>query len=136
MLRPKQTKFRKQRTGRLRGNSAKNLELNQGTYGLKSLESGRITARQIEATRVTITRKIKRKGKLWIRLFPSVPITSKPVEVRMGKGKGSVDYFAAPIRAGSILYEISGVPTEVAIQALKAGAKKLPVNTRIISKSS
>jgi large subunit ribosomal protein L16 len=114
----------------------KNLELNQGTYGLKSLESGRITARQIEATRVTITRKIKRKGKLWIRLFPSVPITSKPVEVRMGKGKGSVDYFAAPIRAGSILYEISGVPTEVAIQALKAGAKKLPVNTRIISKSS
>jgi len=135
MLRPKQTKFRKQRTGRIKGNASKNLDLNKGLYGLRSIESGRISARQIEATRVTITRKIKRRGKLWIKLFPSIPVTSKPVEVRMGKGKGSVDYFAARIRAGSILYEISGVPKELAVQALKSGAKKLPVNTRIVCKS-
>lgn len=136
MLRPKQTKFRKQRTGRIKGNASKNLTLTQGVYGLRSLESGRITARQIEATRITITRKIKRRGKLWIKFFPFVPVTSKPVEVRMGKGKGSVDFFAAPIRAGAILYEISGVPKEVAIQALKSGAKKLPVNTKVICKPS
>lgn len=135
MLRPKQTKFRKQRTGRIKGNASKNLRLSQGLYGLRSLESGRITARQIEATRITITRKIKRRGKLWIRLFPFVPVTSKPVEVRMGKGKGAVDFFVAPVRAGSILYEISGVPKEIAIQALKSGAKKLPISTKVICRS-
>jgi len=134
MLRPKQTKYKKSRKGSIKGNTSKNVSCNWGSYGLKACESGRITARQIEAARVSITRKIKRKGKLWIKIYPSIPVTSKPVEVRMGKGKGNVDYFIAPVKAGAILYELAGVPKDVAIQALKAGSNKLSVNTRVVSK--
>jgi large subunit ribosomal protein L16 len=136
MLRPKQTKFRKYKKGKIKGNSSKNLSCKFGLYGLKAVESGRITARQIEAARITITRKIKRKGKLWIKVFPYMPVTNKPIEVRMGKGKGSVSYFVAPVKAGSLLYEIGGVPKEMAVQALKSGSNKLPIDTRVICKSN
>lgn len=133
MLRPKQVKYRKQRKGRIRGTENRSVKLTVGSYGLKALESGRLTARQIEATRRAITRKMKRKGRVWIRVFPATPITSKPVEVRMGKGKGNVDYWACPVRQGRILYEIGGIPYETAMQALRAGAAKLPLITKIVS---
>mgnify|MGYP001184492033 FL=1 len=132
MLRPKQVKFRKQRKSRIRGIETRSVNLTQGSYGLKAKESGRITARQIEATRRAITRKMKRKGRVWIKIFPSVPITSKPVEVRMGKGKGNVNYWVSPVRQGQILYEVGGVTQEIGLQALRAGANKLPVLTKII----
>ena len=132
MLRPKQVKYRKQRKGRIKGVESKSVNLTVGTYGLKALESGRVTARQIEATRRAITRKMKRRGRVWIRVFPATPITSKPVEVRMGKGKGNVDYWVCPVRQGKILYEVGGISRDTAMQALKAGAAKLPLLTRII----
>lgn len=132
MLRPKQVKYRKQRKGRIKGVESKSVNLTVGTYGLKALESGRVTARQIEATRRAITRKMKRRGRVWIRVFPATPITSKPVEVRMGKGKGNVDYWVCPVRQGKILYEIGGIPYDTAMQALQAGAAKLPLLTRIV----
>ena len=135
MLRPKQTRYKKYKKNRIKGTASKNVSCNFGLYGLKANESGRVTARQLEATRVTITRKIKRKGKLWLKVFPSVPVTGKPIEVRMGKGKGAVNYFVAPVKAGSILYELGGVPREIALQALKAGSNKLPINTRIVSRA-
>jgi large subunit ribosomal protein L16 len=134
MLRPKQTKHKKDKKGIKKGNSSRNLRLNQGLFGLKACESGRISARQIEAARISITRKIKRKGKLWINIFPFKPVTSKPVEVRMGKGKGSVDHFIAPVKAGSLIYQLTGVPKKIALQALKGGSNKLSINTRIVSK--
>ena len=132
MLRPKQTKFRKQRKGRIRGLETRSNTIIFGEFGLKALECGKISARQIEATRRTITRKVKRRGKLWIRMFPSVPVTSKPVEVRMGKGKGSVDHWICPVKAGKILYEIGGVPKVIAYNALKSGSNKLSLNTKIV----
>ena len=132
MLRPKQVKYRKQRKGRIKGMESKSTNLSVGTYGMKAVESGRVTARQIEATRRAITRKMKRRGRVWIRVFPATPITSKPVEVRMGKGKGNVDYWVCPVRQGKILYEIGGISHEVAMQALQAGAAKLPLLTRIV----
>lgn len=132
MLRPKQTKFRKQRKGKIRGLETRSNTIIFGEYGLKVLECGRISARQIEATRRAITRKVKRRGKLWIRMFPSVPVTAKPVEVRMGKGKGNVNYWVSPVRQGQILYEVGGVTQEIGLQALRAGANKLPVLTKII----
>jgi large subunit ribosomal protein L16 len=132
MLRPKQTKFRKQRKGRIRGLETKSNTVIFGEFGLKALECGRVSARQIEATRRAITRKVKRRGKLWIRVFPSVPVTSKPVEVRMGKGKGSVDHWICPVKAGKILYEIGGVPKVIAYNALKSGSNKLSLNTKIV----
>ena len=132
MLRPRQVKYRKQRKGRIKGMENKSVNLTVGTYGLKALESGRVTARQIEATRRAITRKMKRRGRVWIRVFPATPITSKPVEVRMGKGKGNVDYWVCPVRQGKILYEIGGIPYDTAMQALQAGAAKLPLLTRIV----
>lgn len=132
MLRPKQVKYRKQRKGRIKGMESKSINLTVGTFGLKALESGRLTARQIEATRRAITRKMKRRGRVWIRVFPATPITSKPVEVRMGKGKGNVDYWVCPVRQGKILYEVGGISRDTAMQALKAGAAKLPLLTRII----
>ena len=132
MLRPKQVKYRKQRKGRIKGMESKSVNLTVGTYGLKALESGRVTARQIEATRRAITRKMKRRGRVWIRVFPATPITSKPVAVRMVKGKGTVDYWVCPVRQGKILYEIGGIPHETAMQALQAGAAKLPLLTRIV----
>lgn len=130
MLQPKRTKFRKQHKGRNRGLALRANTVSFGEFGLKSLQRGRITARQIEAARRTITRHVKRSGKMWIRIFPDKPITKKPLEVRMGKGKGSVEYWVAEVKPGTMLYEINGVPEEVARQAFKLAAAKLPVKTQ------
>jgi large subunit ribosomal protein L16 len=130
MLQPKRTKFRKQHKGRNRGFALRGNSVSFGEYGLKSLQRGRITARQIEAARRAITRHVKRSGKMWIRIFPDKPITKKPLEVRMGKGKGSVEYWVAEIKPGTILYEINGVPEDIARQAFKLAAAKLPVKSQ------
>jgi len=132
MLQPKRTKFRKQFKGRIHGLAKGGSELNFGTYGLKSTEPERVTARQIEAARRAITRQMKRQGRVWIRIFPDVPVTSKPTEVRMGKGKGSVDYWAARVKPGRIMFEIDGVAEDIAREALRLGAMKLPVKTRVV----
>ncbi|MCJ8138527.1 50S ribosomal protein L16 [Falsirhodobacter halotolerans] len=132
MLQPKRTKFRKQHKGRIHGEAKGGFLLNFGTYGLKATEPERVTARQIEAARRAITRHMKRQGRVWIRIFPDVPVTSKPTEVRMGKGKGSVDFWAAKVKPGRIMFEIDGVPESVAREALRLGAMKLPVITRVI----
>jgi large subunit ribosomal protein L16 len=129
MLQPKRTKFRKQHKGRNRGLALRGNTVSFGEYGLKSLQRGRITARQIEAARRAITRHVKRSGQLWIRIFPDKPITKKPLEVRMGKGKGSVEYWVAEIKPGTVLYEINGVPEEIAREAFQLAAAKLPVKT-------
>ena len=134
MMQPKRTKFRKQHKGRIKGNAKGGTELNFGSYGLKAVEPERITARQIEATRRAITRHMKRAGRVWIRIFPDVPVTKKPTEVRMGKGKGSVEYWAARVKPGRIMFEIDGVPENVAREALALGAAKLPVKTRIVKR--
>ncbi|EJF75788.1 50S ribosomal protein L16 [Bartonella alsatica] len=134
MLQPKRTKFRKQFKGRIRGVSKGGVDLNFGAYGLKAVEPERITARQIEAARRAITRYMKRSGRVWIRIFPDLPVTSKPTEVRMGKGKGSVDYWAARVAPGRIMFELDGVPEDVAREALRLGAAKLPVKTRFIQR--
>jgi len=134
MLQPKRTKFRKQFKGRIHGASKGGTELNFGAYGLKAIEPERITARQIEAARRAITRHMKRAGRVWIRIFPDVPVTSKPTEVRMGKGKGSVDYWAARVAPGRIVFELDGVPEAVAREALRLGAAKLPIKTRFIQR--
>ena len=134
MMQPKRTKFRKQHKGRIKGTAKGGTELNFGSYGLKAVEPERITARQIEATRRAITRHMKRAGRVWIRIFPDVPVTKKPTEVRMGKGKGSVEYWAAKVKPGRIMFEIDGVPETVAREALALGAAKLPVKTRIVKR--
>ena len=133
MLSPKRTKFRKSFKHKPQ-NTVLNSNLYFGLYGLKATESGRITNRQIEAARRAITRKMKREGRVWIHMFPHIPVTSKPTEVRMGKGKGALSYWAAPIRPGKLLFEIDGVSMELAKQALSYGAGKLPVKTKFISK--
>ena len=130
MLQPKRTKFRKQHKGRNRGLAQRGSTVSFGDYGLKSTQRGRITARQIEAARRTITRHVRRTGKIWIRIFPDKPITKKPLEVRMGKGKGSVEYWVAEVKPGTILYEINGIPEDIARQAFKLAAAKLPVKTQ------
>jgi large subunit ribosomal protein L16 len=131
MLTPKRTKYRKSFKLKPKGlDDGKKLSF--GVYGLKAMESARITNRQIEAARRAITRKMKREGRLWIHIFPHTPVTSKPTEVRMGKGKGSISYWAMPIKAGKILFEIDGVPMELAKQALKYGSGKLPILTKFI----
>lgn len=135
MLFPKRTKFKKQFKGLVKGKASKGNKLIFGTFGLKSLEKARLSSKQIEATRRIITKKMKRLGFLWVRVFPDIPITSKPVEVRMGKGKGAVDYWAARVKEGQILFEISGVPLSIAKQALDSGSKKLCVKTKIISRA-
>jgi large subunit ribosomal protein L16 len=132
MLQPKRTKFRKQHKGRISGQAKGGSDLNFGTYGLKSIQPERVTARQIEAARRAMTRHMKRQGRVWIRIFPDVPVTSKPVEVRMGKGKGSVDYWAARVKPGRVLFEIDGVSEEIAREALRLAAMKLPVKCRFI----
>ncbi len=132
MLQPKRTKFRKMFKGRIKGNAKGGTSLNFGAYGLKALEPERVTSRQIEATRRAITRHMKRQGRVWIRIFPDVPVTKKPTEVRMGKGKGSVEFWAAKVKPGRIMFEIDGVSDEVARQALALGAAKLPIKTRIV----
>jgi large subunit ribosomal protein L16 len=134
MLSPKRTKYRKQFKGRISGPAKGGYTLNFGSYGLKSLEPERVTARQIEAARRAITRQMKRQGRVWIRIFPDVPVTGKPAEVRMGSGKGSVEYWAARVNPGRIMFEIDGVPDDVAREALRLGAAKLPVKTRIVSR--
>ena len=134
MLQPKKTKFRKAFKGRISGNAKGGTALNFGSYGLKAMEPERITARQIEAARRAITRHIKRQGRLWIRVFPDVPVSKKPAEVRQGKGKGAVEYWAARVHPGRIMFEIDGVPDDVAREALRLGAAKLPVKTRIVAR--
>ena len=134
MLQPKRTKFRKQFKGRIHGVATSGALLNFGQFGLKALEPERVTARQIEAARRAITREMKRAGRVWIRLFPDLPVSKKPVEVRMGKGKGSVEYWAARVHPGRILFEVDGVPEDVAKEALRLGAMKLPIITRVITR--
>ncbi len=134
MLQPKKTKFRKQFKGRIKGNAKGGTDLAFGSYGLKATTPERVTSRQIEATRRAITRHMKRAGRVWIRIFPDVPVTKKPTEVRMGKGKGSVEYWAAKVKPGRIMFEIDGVPEDVAREALALGAAKLPVKTRIVKR--
>jgi large subunit ribosomal protein L16 len=129
MLQPKRTKIRKQHKGRNNGTAVRGSSVSFGEYGLKSISRGRLTARQIESGRRTITRHVKRGGKLWIRIFPDKPITKKPLEVRMGKGKGSVEYWVAQVRPGTMLYEIQGVSEELAREAFALAAAKLPLKT-------
>jgi large subunit ribosomal protein L16 len=135
MLQPKRTKFRKQQKGRNRGLAQVGSRVSFGEYGLKATTRGFITARQIESARRAITRYVKRGGKLWIRVFPDKPITKKPVEVRMGKGKGNVEYWVAPIQPGRVLYEIQGVSEEQAREAFRLAAAKLSVNTTFVRRS-
>ena len=134
MLQPKKTKFRKAHKGRIHGNAKGGTELAFGQFGLKSQEPERVTARQIEAARRAITREMKRAGRVWIRIFPDLPVSKKPVEVRMGKGKGSVEFWAARVKPGRILFEIDGVPEDVAKEALRLGAMKLPITTRVVTR--
>ena len=133
MLQPKRTKFRKQHKGRNNGTAVRGSSVSFGEYGLKATERGRLTARQIEAARRTITRHAKRTGKMWIRIFPDKPITKKPLEVRMGKGKGSVEYWVAQVKPGTMLYEMQGVPEEIARQAFALAAAKLPIKTTFVA---
>ncbi len=135
MLQPKKTKFRKQQKGRNRGLANRGNKVSFGEYGLKATGRGRITARQIEAARRAMTRHVKRGGKIWIRVFPDKPISKKPLEVRMGKGKGGVEYWVAQIQPGRMLYEMEGVPEEVAREAFRLAAAKLPVNTTFVSRT-
>lgn len=134
MLQPKKTKFRKQFKGRIHGTAKGGYELSFGTFGLKSLEPERVTARQIEAARRAITREMKRQGRVWIRVFPDVPVSSKPTEVRMGSGKGAPDYWAARVHPGRIMFEVDGVAEDIAREALRLGAAKLSVRTRIVAR--
>src|ERR1700688_614458 len=134
MLSPKKTKYRKQFKGRIHGVAKGGFSLNFGSHGLKSVEPERITARQIEAARRAITRQMKRQGRVWIRIFPDVPVSDKPAEVRMGKGKGAIEYWAARVAPGRIMFEVDGVPDDTARQALKLGAAKLAVKTRVVSR--
>lgn len=135
MLQPKRTKFRKQHKGRNRGLAHRGSKISFGTIGLKALDHGRMTARQIEAARRAMTRKIKRGGKIWIRVFPDKPITQKPLEVRMGKGKGNVEYWVAQIQPGRVLYEMEGVAEDVAREALLLAAAKLPFRTTVVTRT-
>ncbi|MBI1392605.1 MAG: 50S ribosomal protein L16 [Alphaproteobacteria bacterium] len=134
MLQPKRTKFRKMHKGRIHGLAKGGTELNFGSFGLKAMEPERVTARQIEATRRAITRAMKRAGRVWIRIYPDVPVSAKPTEVRMGKGKGSVDRWVAKVKPGRIMFEIDGVSEALAREALTLGAAKLPIKTRIVSR--
>ncbi|MBA3069908.1 MAG: 50S ribosomal protein L16 [Hyphomonas sp.] len=134
MRQPKRTKFRKAFKGKISGQAKGGFSLSFGEFGLKALEPERVTARQIEATRRAITREMKRQGKVWIRVFPDVPVTAKPIEVRMGKGKGAVDRWVARVAPGRILFEIDGVSEETARHALALGAAKLPIKTKVVKR--
>jgi large subunit ribosomal protein L16 len=134
MLSPKRTKFRKQHKGRIHGDAKGVTDLNFGHFGLKAVEPERITARQIEAARRAMTRHMKRQGRVWIRIFPDVPVTQKPTEVRMGKGKGAVEYWAAKVKPGRVMFEIDGVTEVVAREALRLAAMKLPVKCRFVER--
>ncbi len=132
MLQPKKTKYRKAHKGRIRGKAKGGTTLNFGSYGLKALTAERVTSRQIEAARRAITRHMKRAGKVWIRIFPDVPVSKKPTEVRMGKGKGTPEYWAARVKPGRVMFEIDGVPSDIAHTALNLGSSKLPLQTKVI----
>jgi large subunit ribosomal protein L16 len=132
MLQPKKNKYRKQQKGRIKGNSHRGDQLAFGSFGIKTLEQGWITGRQIEAARQAVTRYMKREGQIWIRIFPDKPVTKKPAEVRMGKGKGSPEYFVARVSPGRIIFESEGVPLEIAKEAMRLAAQKLPVTTRFV----
>jgi large subunit ribosomal protein L16 len=134
MLQPKKTKFRKQHKGRIHGTSKGGTELNFGQYGLKALEPERVTARQIEAARRAITREMKRAGRVWIMVFPDVPVSKKPIEVRMGKGKGAPEFWCCRVKPGRIMFEVDGVPNVIAREALRLGAAKLPIRTRFVER--
>ncbi|MGD1878442.1 MAG: 50S ribosomal protein L16 [Kiloniellaceae bacterium] len=134
MLQPKRTKYRKAHKGRIHGKAKGGTQLNFGAYGLKAISPGRVSARQIEAARRAITRHMKRVGKLWIRIFPDVPVSSKPAEVRQGKGKGSPEWWAARVKPGRVLFELEGVPQDLAREAFTLAAAKLPVHTKFITR--
>jgi large subunit ribosomal protein L16 len=132
MLQPKRTKFRKMQKGRMNGLATRGAELSFGSFGIKTLEAAWITSRQIEAARIAVTRYMKREGQVWIRIFPDKPVTKKPAEVRMGKGKGAPEYWVAVVRPGRIIFEAEGVPLDVAKEALRLAAAKLPVQTKFV----
>ena len=132
MLSPKKTKYRKMQKGRMKGLSQRGHSLSNGMFGIKALDSVFVTSRQIEAARIAATRYMKREGQLWIKIFPDKPITKKPLEVRMGKGKGALDHYVAVVKPGRILFEISGVPIDVAKEALRLASQKLPVKTKFV----
>ena len=134
MLQPKRTKYRKAFKGRIHGDAKGGTTLNFGSYGLKAMEPDRLTARQIEAARRAITRHIKRQGRLWIRVFPDVPVSGKPAEVRMGKGKGSPEYWPARVKPGRILFELDGVPGDIAAMAFSRAAMKLPIKVKVVAR--
>jgi large subunit ribosomal protein L16 len=134
MLSPKRTKFRKQHKGRIHGLAKGGTEVSFGSYGLKAMEPDRITARQIEAARRAMTRRMRRIGKVWIRIFPDVPVSSKPAEVRMGKGKGSPEFWVAKVKPGRIMFELDGVPEDVAREAFELAAAKLPIRVKFVSR--
>ncbi|MBI1305413.1 MAG: 50S ribosomal protein L16 [Bacteroidetes bacterium] len=134
MLLPKRTKFRKKQKGRVKGLAQRGHRIEFGDFGLKSLESHWITSRQIEAARIALNRYMKREGKVWIRIFPDKPVTKKPAEVRMGKGKGSPEYWVAVVKPGTIIFEVEGVPAEVAQEAMRLAGQKLPVTTKFVIK--
>ena len=134
MLQPKRTKFRKKQKGRVKGIAQRGHTINFGSFGIKSLEAGWITSRQIEAARIAVTRKMKPEGQVWIRIFPDKPITKKPAEVRMGKGKGAPEYWVAVVKPGTIMFEAGGVNTELAKEALRLAAQKLPVRTKFVTR--
>ncbi len=136
MLAPKKMKFRKQHKGRIRGSAERGTSLAFGQFGLMALEPGKITSRQIEAARIALTRKTKRGGQVWIKIFPDTPVTKKPAEVRMGSGKGGVDHYAAKVRPGRILYEMAGIDRSVAVEALELAAAKLPIKTKLLIKDA
>lgn len=134
MLQPKRTKFRKVQKGRMKGNASRGTQVAFGSFGLKSLEASWITARQIEAARIALNRYMKREGQVWIRIFPDKPVTRKPAEVRMGKGKGNPEFWAAVVLPGRIMFEVDGVPLETAREALRLAAQKLPVKTKFVTR--
>ena len=134
MMSPKKTKFRKQFKGRIHGNAKGNYNLNYGSFGLKALEPERIVSKQIEAARVALTRYMKRTGKVWLRIFPNIPVSKKPTEVRMGKGKGSPEFWACRVKPGRILFEVDGVPEDVAKEALYKASAKLPIKCKFIKR--
>ncbi|HLK26537.1 MAG TPA: 50S ribosomal protein L16 [Caulobacteraceae bacterium] len=134
MLQPKKTKYRKQFKGRIHGATKAGASLTFGSFGLKALEPERLTARQIEAARRAITRQMKRQGRVWIRVFPDLPVSDKPAEVRMGKGKGAIEYWAARVAPGRIMFEVDGVSDQTAREALRLGAAKLPIRTKVVAR--
>lgn len=134
MLQPKRTKFRKMQKGRIRGLAYRGSNVAYGSFGIKTMDEGFITSRQIEAARIAITRHMKREGQVWIRIFPDKPMTSKPAEVRMGKGKGAPSHWVAPVRPGRIMFEVDGVELDTAKEALRLGAQKLPVRCKLVTR--